>query len=275
MTTIRAMVTERQANDFMAVHDDITAWQDIRNQYRISGKEVSPAIAALTSWIETQLEEAIGAIYDGKLEKARVYGNRMRYGIRAFEQFTREEALYGGLVMELRQILRDHDLMEDLRCSAEQLPVLCAKYDVKRITPQEIQDAQDQQGWRVATNWSDLIQDVDRERCRSAEWNRCYGRYEGRGWRSTPFECPPKPKTPFSNVARAVIDLCLEEVNEEDNWESVVDIVREHCRHRYNLVYSITRITERKRHDGKFLQKPITWLGDARLRLLGSRRLTI
>ncbi|KXH26367.1 hypothetical protein CNYM01_13745 [Colletotrichum nymphaeae SA-01] len=221
------MVTERQANDFMAFHDDITAWQNTRNQYRVSGKEIPPAIAAVTNWIECQLEKAIGTIYDGELEKARVYCNRMRYGIRAFEQFTREEALYGGLIMELRQILRDHDLMEDLHCSAEQLPALCAKNDVKRITPLEIRDAQDQQGWRVATNWSDLIREVDRERCRSAEWNRCYGRYEGRGWRSTPFECPSKPKTPFSNVARAVIDLCFDEASEKDNWGFVVDIVRE------------------------------------------------
>ncbi|KAK1524062.1 uncharacterized protein CCOS01_09149 [Colletotrichum costaricense] len=227
MTTIGALVTERQANDFMAFRDDITAWQNTRNQYRSSGKEVPPAIAAVTSWIEAQLEKAVGAIYDGVLETAHVYCNRIRYGLRAFEQFTREEALYGGLIMELRQILRDHGLMKDLHCSAKRLPELCVKHDMKEITPQEIEDAQDQQGWRAATNWSDLIREVDRELRCTAEWNHCYGRYGERGWRSTPFECPPKPKTPFSNVARAVIDLCLDEVSEEDNWESVVDIARE------------------------------------------------
>ncbi|KAK1448723.1 hypothetical protein CMEL01_08038 [Colletotrichum melonis] len=210
MTTIGALMTERQANDFMAFHDDITAWQNTRNHYRISGKEVPPAIAAVTSGSKPNLRKQSGP-----------------YTTAAFEQFTRKEALYGGLIMELRQILRDHNLMKDLHCSVERLPELCVKHDMKGITHQEVEDAQDQQGWRAATNWSDLIREVDRELRCTAEWNHCYGRYEERGWRSTPFECPPKPKTPFLNVARAVIDLCLDEVSEEDNCEPVVDIVRE------------------------------------------------
>ncbi|EXF84590.1 hypothetical protein CFIO01_04758 [Colletotrichum fioriniae PJ7] len=227
MSTIGATMTERQTNDLINFRNDLIAWENTRKQYRISGKDVPPAIAAVTSWIEAQLPEAIEAIYDSDLEKARICCNRMRYGMRAFEQFTQEEALYGGLIMELRQILRDHDLIEDLHCSAKRLPALCAKYDVKRIAPQDIEDAQDQQGWRSATNWSDLIRGIDREHHSTAEWNRRYGRCEKRGWRSTPFECPPKPETPFLNVARAVVDLCLDEVSEEDNRESVLDIVRQ------------------------------------------------
>ncbi|KAK1728510.1 uncharacterized protein BDZ83DRAFT_749209 [Colletotrichum acutatum] len=151
-----------QYNEFMDFFLD--AWENARKQHNTCEKGVTSAVTLVTNWIEARASEGIEALLKNMTKEAHVSCSRAHYGLRALKDFTGKQALYRGLIMELRQLLRDHYTMQYLHFRANDLPTLYAKFGVERSTPRKIENAQRRQGWsggQSVSNWSSLIREID------------------------------------------------------------------------------------------------------------------
>ncbi|KXH27809.1 hypothetical protein CSIM01_06728 [Colletotrichum simmondsii] len=276
-TNKKSTMSKGQYNELMDFFLD--AWENARKQHNICDEGVTSAVALVTNWIEARASEGIEVLLKSETKQAHISRNQVHNGLRALKDFTGKQALYRGLIMELRQLLRDHYAMRYLHCRARDLPALYAKFGVERSTPREIEDAQRRQGWsggQLVSKWSGLIREIDRERNRTVEWNKRYALYDEPGYFRQRAERPPKPRTPFSKVARIIFDLCHDTMGEEDDWECLLGIIREQTSvpRDYNPYTSLiwwaqwTQLAKRIEHDDRFLHSRLSRPGDARLWLL-------
>ncbi|EQB46854.1 hypothetical protein CGLO_14072 [Colletotrichum gloeosporioides Cg-14] len=142
---------------------------------------------------------------------------------RKLEEAFRDEARYFDLIIELKQILREHYLLKYLGCRRKDLTATFQKYGAV----EKVSEFFRCEHLRKGMTWGEMIQAIDEEERQLWTWQTSHSLLDIRRYGETVLG--PKPAAPITEVAKGIADLCgeLDGFDGATAFESLVSIVRE------------------------------------------------